>query len=102
MSMEETKEGPKWALQVNPYTNWAVAAAYMAAPFCLWRDPAGPFLITGGVLTAFGVKKVKARMYGRTYQSSKQYQMRQLKPMKDGGMPSSHAVLAAFVAAAYA
>merc|ERR1719321_822608 len=61
-------------------------------------------MITGGVVTSFAVKKVKARIYGPEYsaRASKKYQTKPLKPMKDGGMPSSHAVLAAFVAAAYA
>eukprot|EP00746_Dinoflagellata_sp_MGD_P068350 gnl/MRDRNA2_/MRDRNA2_281468_c0_seq1.p1 gnl/MRDRNA2_/MRDRNA2_281468_c0~~gnl/MRDRNA2_/MRDRNA2_281468_c0_seq1.p1 ORF type:complete len:185 (+),score=30.58 gnl/MRDRNA2_/MRDRNA2_281468_c0_seq1:103-657(+) len=79
-----------WIRYVNKTTKWVVAGAVVVA--VAWGDLIAPYSVIGGIVISFVTKAIKRAVGGERPKDA---------PKEDGGMPSSHALLSAFFAAAF-
>ena len=83
---------PKFIMSANAATKWLVVAAQTSA-VVVRRDVIAPYIVVGSIGSAFVCKKLKKAFNQQRPAGA---------PFTDPGMPSSHALVATFAAAAWA
>ena len=83
---------PQFIFTANAATKWVVTAAQTGAVIAR-RDLVAPFVVVGSIGAAFATKALKKAINQQRPDGA---------PFTDPGMPSSHALVATFAAAAWA